>query len=47
MAKPIQSTPVLSGKNAEKFVDEMLETSKRKINNKEKELLNIIKEPQR
>jgi hypothetical protein len=42
MAKPIRKTPTLKGEKAEQFVEEMLKTEKRQINQTEKEIVSII-----
>ena len=42
MAKPIQRTPTLRGKEAERFLLAMLETQKRPINKIEKEFVRLI-----
>lgn len=43
MAKPISSTPTLKGKDAERFLQRMLETEKKPISKKDKKLAEDIK----
>ena len=42
MAKPISKTPTLKGKDADRFVSKMVETTKRNMNKSEKEFLRLI-----
>jgi len=42
MAQPIRKTPTLKGKEAEKFISDMLKTENRAITKTEKEFVSLI-----